>query len=139
MRQLSHGLGRALRRVYGLPYSRSGGQCHFPDYKADDDLENTIFAEFFRDYPNFLGYNYCEQFWGFEQESFPISCQDRYRHFAALLKLCNKYGGYLNVSWCANQWSPSINPLAMLKQVPEWEAACRQYSKISFLRKSTLS
>lgn len=119
----------AEKGVWATIQPASGGQCHFPDYKADDDLENTIFAEFFRDYPNFLGYNYCEQFWGFEQESFPISCQDRYRHFAALLKLCNKYGGYLNVSWCANQWSPSINPLAMLKQIPEWEAACRQYSE----------
>lgn len=124
----------------------SGGQCHFPDYDAsgnivnfpnkdkfvshaDSDYENTIYAEFFRDYPNFIGFNYCEQFWGFEQEDFPITCQQRYQHFASLLQLCNKYGGYLDISWCGNEWSPKINPLAMLKQVPEWEEACRKYSE----------
>lgn len=107
----------------------SGGQSHFPDYSsADYDLDNTIYGEFFRDYPNFVGYNYCEQFWGFESEDFPITCKERYQHFANLLKLCNKYGGYLDISWCGNQWSPTINPLAMLKQVPEWEEACRKYS-----------
>ena len=114
--------------VWCMVQPSSGGQCHFPDYPADYDLENTLFGEFFRDYPNFIGFNYCEQFWGFEQEDFPITCPDRYRHFAALLKLCDRYGDYLNVSWCGNQWSPNINPLAMLKQVPEWEAACRTYS-----------
>lgn len=118
----------ADKEVWTMIQPSSGGQCHFPDYAADYDLDSTIFGEFFRDYPNFIGYNYCEQFWGFEQEDFPITCADRYRHFAALLKLCNKYGGYLDVSWCGNQWSPKINPLAMLKQVPEWEEACRQYS-----------
>lgn len=119
----------AEKGVWAMIQPASGGQCHFPDYKADDDLEDTIFAEFFRDYPNFIGYNYCEQFWGFEQESFPITCPERYQHFAALLKLCNKYGGFLDVSWCVNQWGQGINPLAMLKQVPEWETACRQYSQ----------
>ncbi len=119
----------AEKGVWTMIQPSSGGQSHFPDYGADDDLENTIYAEFFRDYPNFIGYNYCEQFWGFESVDFPITCPERYRHFAALLKLCNKYGGYLDVSWCANQWSASLNPVAMLKQVPEWEAACRQYSE----------
>ena len=85
----------------------SGGQCHFRDYAADYDLDNTVFGEFFRDYPNFIGYNYCEQFWGFDTEDFPVTYQQRYDHFAALLKLCNKYGGYLDVSWCENQWGVS--------------------------------
>ena len=132
--------------VWCMIQPSSGGQCHFPDYDrsynsvnypnkgkfvshADEDYENTIYAEFFRDYPNFIGFNYCEQFWGFEAADFPITVPQRYQHFAHLLKLCNKYGGYLDVSWCGNQWSPNINPLAMLKQVPEWEEACRKYSE----------
>lgn len=109
----------------------SGGQCHFPDYyegsPAGNSLDGTLFEEFFKEYPNFLGYNYCEQFWGFETKDFPITCANRYRHFANLLELCNRYGGYLNISWCGNQWSPAINPLAMLKQVPEWRSACESY------------
>lgn len=131
--------------VWTMIQPSSGGQCHFPDYSSDGktvnfpnisdypdiqsgDLEDTIYAEFFRDYPNFIGYNYCEQFWGFESADFPITTVQRYEHFANLLKLCNKYGGYLDVSWCANQWSANINPIAMLKRVPAWEEACRNYS-----------
>lgn len=117
----------AEKGVWTMIQPSSGGQSHFPDYNADTDYENTIYGEFFREYPNFIGYNYCEQFWGFESADFPITCKQRYQHFAALLELCNRYGGYLDVSWCANQWSAGINPIAMLKQVPEWEEACRKY------------
>ena len=118
----------ADKGVWTMIQPSSGGQSHFPDYNSSTDYENTIFAEFFRDYPNFIGYNYCEQFWGFESADFPITCKQRYQHFAELLKLCNKYGGYLDVSWCANQWSAGINPIAMLKTVPEWADACKKYS-----------
>ncbi len=118
----------AERGVWAMIQPSSGGQCHFHDY-PDSSLEGTIFEEFFTDYPNFLGFNYCEQFWGFEQEDFPVTVEERYQHFANLLELCNKYGGYLVVSWCGNQWSPSINPLAMIKQVPEFEQACLDYTE----------
>ena len=119
----------ADKGVWTMIQPASGGQCHFPDYAADYDLDNTIFGEFFRDYPNFLGYNYCEQFWGFDTADFPVTYQQRYDHFAALLKLCNKYGGYLDVSWCENQWGSALNPVAMLKTNAKWEEACRTYSQ----------
>ena len=103
----------------------SGGFCQFSDY----DL--SVYEEFFREYPNFLGFNYAEQFWGFDSTTDPLSSKwvDRMAHFANLLKVCNKYGGYLIVSWCANQWSPSINPIAMMKRNPDFAAACRDYTE----------
>ncbi|MDE5564993.1 MAG: carbohydrate-binding protein [Oscillospiraceae bacterium] len=119
----------ADKGVWTMIQPASGGQCHFPDYKATDDLDNTIFGEFFRDYPNFLGYNYCEQFWGFASQDFPVTYQQRYDHFSALLKLCNKYGGYLDISWCENQWGSQLNPVAMLKTNSNWENAARTYSE----------
>ena len=119
----------ADKGVWAMIQCASGGQCHFPDYAADYDLDDTIFGEFFRDYPNFLGYNYCEQFWGFASEDFPVTYQERYDHFAALLKLCNKYGGYLNVSWCENQWGSALNPIAMLKTNTNWMEACSIYAE----------
>lgn len=136
----------ADENVWCMVQPASGGQCHFPDYdasgnivaspnqnqfvsRADADYENTIYAEFFRDYPNFIGFNYSEQFWGFESEDFKVTPIQRYQHFANLLKLCNKYGGYLNVNWCANQWSAPLNPVAMLKRCPEWRTACEKYSE----------
>ncbi|MDE6020791.1 MAG: carbohydrate-binding protein [Ruminococcus sp.] len=117
----------ADKGVWTMIQPASGGQCHFPDYKATDDLENTIFGELFRDYPNFLGFNYAEQFWGFASADFPVTYQERYDHFSALLKLCNKYGGYLDINWCENQWGSALNPVAMLKTNSNWENACRQY------------
>ena len=115
--------------VWAMIQPASGGQCHFPDYDASTDYEDTIYAEFYRDYPNFIGFNYCEQFWGFESADFPVTPIERYEHFARLLELGDKYGGYLVVSWCGNQWSPAINPLAMLKQVPAFEEACGKYTQ----------
>lgn len=119
----------AGKGVWTMIQPASGGYCHFPDYYGEDEsLDGTIFDEFF-DYPNFLGYNYCEQFWGFKDTDFPITPENRYRHFAKLLELCNRRGGYLDISWCTNMWSADIGPIAMLKQIPEWEEACRKYSQ----------
>ena len=61
---------------------------------TDDDYENTIYAEFSR-LSNFIGYNYCEQFWGFESEDFPIKTNRDIAFPLKLLKLCNKYGAIL--------------------------------------------
>lgn len=132
--------------VWCMIQPASGGQCHFPDYDnsynivdspnkglyvqhADEDYENTIYAEFFRDYPSFIGFNYSEQFWGFDSADHPCTFQQRYQHFSHLLKLCNKYGGYLNINWCANQWSAPLNPIAMLKTNPQWREACEKYGQ----------
>lgn len=121
----------AENNCWAMIQPASGGPCHFPDYEYGTDLEETIYGEFFREYPNFLGFNYCEQFWGYDQDEFPYAptAEERYLHLANLLELTNKYGGYLTISWCGNQWSPNINPIAMLKEVPEWEEACRNYSE----------
>lgn len=119
----------AENQVWAMIQPSSGGQSHFPDYDSSVDYETTLYAEFYRDYPNFIGYNYCEQFWGFESEDFPITPVQRYEHFAKLLELSHKYGGYLVVSWCGNMWSPNINPIAMLKRVPAFEKACRNYTE----------
>lgn len=111
--------------MWAMVQPASGGYCQFSDF----DL--TVYEEFFRDYQNFIGFNYAEQFWGFDDATDVISPKwaDRINHFVDLLKLSNKYGGYLSVSWCANQWSPAINPIAMLKRNSDFAAACRQYSK----------
>lgn len=116
--------------VWAMIQPASGGPCHFPDYDpAEVDYDDTLFGEFFREYPNFIGFNYCEQFWGFDNyvKGIPVTAEERYRHFAGLLELCNKYGGYLVDSWCGNEWGQSINPLAMLKRIPEFEEAARKY------------
>lgn len=122
----------AENRVWCMVQVASGGIARFPDYDQNVDYENTIYGELFRDYPNFMGFHYAEQFWGFDAsnpEGVAPSDEARYRHMAKLLELCNRHGGYLSMSWNGNQWCANINPIAMLRRVPEWKQACEKYSQ----------
>jgi hypothetical protein len=115
----------ARNRMWAMIQQSSGGFHQFSDF----DL--SVYEEFFRDYPNLIGFNYAEQFWGYDDPTDPLSAKwtDRIAHFADLLALCHKYGGYLVVSWCGNQYDPNINPIGMLKRNPTFAAACRNYTE----------
>ena len=115
----------AENQMWTMIQPSSGGYSQFSDF----DL--SVYEEFYKEYPNFIGFNYSEQFWGFDDASDPLSPSwiNRMSHFANLLKLSNQYGGYLSVSWCGNQWSPSINPIAMLKRNPNFATACKNYTE----------
>lgn len=118
----------AENNVWAMVQPSSGGFTHFPDYGHTADLESTIYGELFRDYPNFLGINYAEQFWGFDNPC-SHSPQERWEHWANLLKLTNKYGGYLAVSFTGGFWGASINPMAMTKRDSIFESALKSYAK----------
>lgn len=83
---------------------------------------------FFREYPNFLGFNYCEQFWGYDDQ-FSVSWLQRVAHWNQLLKLTHKYGGYLVVSFCGNTWSANINPIALVKRNSDFAQTAKLYSE----------
>lgn len=110
----------AENRVWCLIQPSSGGFSHFPD----GDM--TLYEEFFQDYPNFLGFNYCEQFWGFN-DKFSVTVPQRLAHFAQLMELSVKYGGYLVVSWCGGIWHFDTDPIAMMKREPKLLAACKAH------------
>jgi hypothetical protein len=111
--------------VWAMIQPSSGGFSQLPD----SDIK--LFEEFYRDYPNFIGFNYAEQFWGFDSTTDPLSWPwfTRVAHWVDLMKLNQKYGGYLVVSWCGNQWDPNINPIAMMKRNPAFAAICQQSPK----------
>ncbi|MBO9562645.1 MAG: carbohydrate-binding protein [Niastella sp.] len=123
----------AENRVWAMIQQSSGGFQHF----SETDL--AVYEEFYRDYPNFIGFNYAEQFWGYDGSLQPPTSNSydaisppwasRISLFANLLELSNRYGGYLVVSWCANQWDANINPIGMLKRNPAFAAACRNYTQ----------
>ncbi|MBN2785582.1 MAG: carbohydrate-binding protein [Pontiellaceae bacterium] len=113
----------AENRMWAMIQQASGGYNHLGDY----DL--GVYEDFYRNYPNFIGFNYAEQFWGFNDPPLSPPWTDRIAHFANLLELNNKYGGYLVVSWCGNQWGPSINPMGMMKRNPDFAEACRLYTE----------
>lgn len=101
----------------------SGGHTHI----MDDDLE--IFEYFYKRYPNFLGWNYCEQFWGFDEPNDKSSSTqaDRLALFAKLVPMAHKYGGFLTISFCGNVWSHLLNPVGMMKRNRDLLAACKAY------------
>lgn len=116
----------AENRMWATIQPSSGGFSHFPDYAANADLDTTIYGEFFRNYPNFLGINYAEQFWGFD-DKWSLSWTERVNHWTALMQLTHKYGGYLIVSFTGGFWGAAINSVAMVKRNPVFAAILKQY------------
>jgi hypothetical protein len=122
----------AENRIWATIQPSSGGFTHFPDYPINADLDTTLYGEFFRDYPNFIGINYAEQFWGYDQKATdPMSPDwvDRVAHWANLVKFANKYGGYVLVSFTGGYYGASINPIGMLKRNPKFAEALEKYAE----------
>lgn len=114
----------------------SGGHTHI----QDNDLET--FEYFYKKYPNFLGWNYAEQFWGFDEPNDESSSSQasRIALFAKLIPMAHQYGGFLTISFCGNIWSHGLNPVGMLKRNSNLLAACQQYPEaILWLYKYTTS
>ena len=112
----------------------SGGHTHI----QDNDLET--FEYFFKTYPNFLGWNYAEQFWGFGDagDKGSMTTSSRWALFANLVEMSHKYGGFLTVSWCGGIYHFNTDPIAELKQEPRFLEACKKYPEaILFLYKYT--
>ena len=112
----------------------SGGHTHI----QDNDLET--FEYFFKTYPNFLGWNYAEQFWGFGEagDKGSMTTASRWALFANLVEMSHKYGGFLTVSWCGGVYHMNTNPIAELKINKDFMAACQKYPEaILFLYKYT--
>ena len=114
----------------------SGGHTHI----QDDDM--ATFEYFFKQFPNFLGWNYAEQFWGFDEAGDKSSSTqtNRWALFGRLVEMSHQYGGFLTVSFCGNIWSHPLNPLGELKREKSLMEACKKYPEaILFLYKYTTS
>lgn len=119
--------------VWAMAQPASGGWSNFPDvesYSQFDEEKYKMYKEFFEEYPHFLGFNYCEQFWGFDGNDpglKSVSWKQRVQHWNELLKLTHEYGGYLVYSFCANYWSFPINPVSMIKTNPQFAETTAMY------------
>ena len=109
----------AENQMWAIVQPSSGGFSQFSDF----DL--SVYEEFFREYPNFLGINYCEQFWGFD-DKFSVTFPQRLAHWVNLMKLNQKYGGYLVVSFCGSYYGASLNPIAMMKRDAAFADICKE-------------
>ena len=102
----------AQKRAWAIVQCASGGHSRFSDH----DL--SVYEDYFRKYPNFLGWNFAEQFWGFGEDGTP-SFLERLSLFGDILKICHRYGGYLVVSFTQAYWSADMLPVAYMKRNPE--------------------
>lgn len=123
----------AENNVWAMVQCSSGGYSHF------SETDMRIYEEFYRDFPNFVGWNYAEQFWGFDNQ-FSCTFDERLTHFADLMKLARKYGGYTCISFCGNVWSRALSPLAMMKRSKAFAAQCAEAPQnLIILDKYTMS
>ena len=114
----------AENNVWAMVQGASGGRCHWPDFQNYSQFEGSLFEEFYRNYPNFVGFNYCEQGWGFASDA---GYEKRLQHFANLMKLNNEYGGYLTVSFLNPSGAAANSAIAMIKRSREFADACKKY------------
>lgn len=110
----------AENRVWTMIQPASGGCSAFDD----DDLE--LYESYYKNYPNFLGWNYAEQFWGFDEDRkrengtiHTPSFLKRLELFTHLMKFAHQYGGYLCVSFTQACYSANMMPVAYMKRNAE--------------------
>lgn len=107
----------AQNRVWAMIQCSSGAHSRLPDITEEGYLD--VYRKYFEQYPNFLGFNFAEQFWDFGTEGCPTFPQ-RLQLFADLLPLCHEYGGYLAISFTQAYYSASMMPMAYLKRNADW-------------------
>ena len=112
-----------LNGMYFTCQPASGGHTHI----QDDDL--VTFEYFFKHFPNFLGWNYAEQFWGFDEPGDKSSSTQmaRWNLFAKLVEMSHEYGGFLTISFCGNIWSHPLNPIGQMKRCKALLDASKKY------------
>lgn len=115
----------AENNVWAMVQGASGGICHWPDYQSYSQFKGSLFEEFYRDYPNFIGFNYAEQGWGFGNNS--ATYEERLQHFANLMQLSHEYGGYLTVSFLNPSGAASNSGVAMIKRNRDFADACKKH------------
>lgn len=111
----------AQNRMWAVVQCASGAPSVFGE-------DSDVFEQFYKEFPNFLGWNYSEQYWGFSYES-TCSQDERIAHFVDLIELANKYGGYLIESFCGEADSYSFNPVAQMKRWSSFAEACKSHTE----------
>ena len=99
----------AQNRVWTMIQCASGAKNRLSDKNIN------AYRRYFENYPNFIGYNFAEQFWGYGEEE-NCTFEERLQLFAELLPICHKYGGYLAVSFCDSYYSSDKMPVGYMRQ-----------------------
>lgn len=112
----------AQNGMYAMVQPSSGG---------DNSMSNTditLYETLYQKYPNLIGYNFCEQSWGFDNATFPA----RLELYAKLLELGDKYGGYLYVNDTFSLSNAGWNTVAKFKTSQRFRDNSKTY-KANFI------
>ena len=103
----------AQNRVWTMIQCASGYFNRMPN--TPDDV--SAYEKYYQDYPNFLGFNFAEQYWGFDGSGDgAVSFDNRLQLFAKLLSLAKTYGGYLAVSFADSYHNANKMPVAYMNR-----------------------
>ncbi len=105
----------AQNRVWTMIQCASGFFNRMPN--CTDDASLSAYEQYYKKYPNFLGFNFAEQYWGFDGTGDgAVSFDSRLALFAKLLTMARTYGGYLAVSFADSYYNANKMPVAYVKR-----------------------
>ncbi len=107
-------------------------QCSSGAHNRLSDTDLDVYRQYFEEYPNFIGFQFAEQFWDFGKEGMPTFLE-RLQLLADILKICHDNGGYLAVSFTQAYWSSEMNPLAYFKRNADMQSLLSSEAKESFI------
>ncbi len=103
----------AAKGVWCMIQPASGAHNRLPEITADGE-GSEAYEQYYRDYPNFLGFSFAEQFWDFGQNGCP-TWEERQQTLIALLEMAHLYGGYLTMSFTQSYDNCLMMPIGMMK------------------------
>lgn len=103
----------AAKGVWCMIQPSSGAHNRLPEITATGEGREA-YEQYYRDYPNFLGFSFAEQFWDFGQNGCP-TWEERQQTIIALLEMAHRYGGYLTMSFTQSYDNCLMMPLGMMK------------------------
>ncbi|WAJ71899.1 glycoside hydrolase family 98 domain-containing protein [Catenovulum adriaticum] len=90
-----------------------------------DDMSTVLYEKLYQDFPNLIGYNWSEQTWGYDEQSF----YQRLNLLADLIEISAEYGGFIYINDAMSISQPGWNTIAKFKKHPRFLTASKSYSK----------
>ncbi len=113
-------LGQCRDKGVWVMIQPSSGHTHYMD-----SVNVSLYEDYYRKYPNLIGYNFCEQTWGFTKETF----LNRLELFCKLLEVGSKYGGYLYINDTQSVSNNPWNTISKMKKHARYAECVRRYSR----------
>lgn len=113
-------MGQCRDRGVWVMIQPSSGYGHYLDA-----ADIAVYEDYYRKYPNLVGYNFCEQVWGFTADTFT----ERLELYCKLLEIGAKHGGYLYVNDTQSVSNNPYNTISKMKKYARYAECVRRYGQ----------